>query len=128
MLYIRPVIEPKELRLANVIINADEKIVELDEDRIEILMAVRDWSLIKPLPLTKKILKENLGFNVHDMGDYWQAERGHFVMIQVKFGDVEMPWSFGYKTMVPKTINIKFVHQLQNIYSVIEQKELVWQK
>lgn len=79
--------------------------------------------------LTKTILRDNLGFEVHDMGDYWQCEKEDFVLIQPKFIielDAELPFVFGYKTTVSKTISFTHLHHLQEVYKVMQQKELVW--
>lgn len=119
-------IEPKELRLSNLIIDQFGRQLVIDEDEMEVLMAVRNWVDIKPVILTKEILKNNLGFSVHDMGDYWQAELGEFVMIQPRFAAIELPWILGFKVLTPRSIKIQYVHQLQNIYQVIEQKDLIW--
>ncbi len=82
-----------------------------------------------PVKLTREILKNNLGFEVHDMGDYWQCENEDFVLIQPKFlimPSIEIDYIFAFKTTIGRSIGIKHVHHLQNIYYFTIQKELKW--
>lgn len=101
------------------------------------LEPLNDRDFFQPVPvgslrcviLTKDILKNNLGFDVHDMGDFWQFERNGFVLIQAKMAmapEVEMPFTFGFKTTTSKTRKFTEVHKLQNFYYEIQEEELEW--
>lgn len=77
--------------------------------------------------LTKEILKYNLGFEVHDMGDFWQFERGDFVLIQPKnevIPGIKLPFIMAGKDA--QTIND--VHELQNLYQDLKGETLTWKK
>ena len=47
-----------------------------------------------PLPLTKEILRDNLGFEISDMGDFWQCQREDFILLQIKLSIGNMPFMF----------------------------------
>ena len=81
---------------------------------------------IEPLPLTKEILKNNLGFEVTDMGDFWQAEKGDFVLIQIKISIGSMPFMFVIKSSIKESVNFYYVHHLQNTYLDLKGELLVW--
>jgi hypothetical protein len=79
--------------------------------------------------LTNEILNKNLGFEWHDMGDFWQFERNGFVLIKAKMPmapGVDMPFTFGFKTTISKTRRFTQVHKLQNFYYEIQEEELEW--
>lgn len=124
-------IEAKEFQLGGVFTDSFGDQAVLDEDSLETLLSVRNYNDWKPVPLTKEILKQNLGFEVHDLGEHWQAEHGDFVIIQPKFQmveGVEMPWVMGYKTTISRTYSFTSVHQLQNVYYIMEKRELPWKQ
>ncbi len=121
-------IKKEDIRIGNVL-KQDSQVIIIDEDILEVLMAVRNYDNFYELNLTKDILRDNFGFAIHDMGDFWQCEFEEFVLIQPKFQlkpGHEMPFVLGLKTTVPKSISIKEVHHLQNVYYFIEQKELIY--
>lgn len=81
-----------------------------------------------PIELTKEVLKNNLGFEVTDMGDFWQAQNEDFVLVQIKFnfGNVQMPWIFMINSSMQGSIKFNSVHHLQNTYYDLKGKELKW--
>jgi len=80
----------------------------------------------KPIQLTKEILKNNLGFEAHDMGDFWQFEKEDFVLIQVKMQYGEMPYMFVLKSSIKEAVNFHHVHHLQNTYLDLKVELLEW--
>lgn len=80
----------------------------------------------EPLPLTKEILKNNLGFEVTDMGDFWQAEKEDFVLIQIKLSIGNMPFMFVLKSSIKESVNFYYVHHLQNTYLDLKGELLLW--
>lgn len=80
----------------------------------------------KPMPLTKEILKDNLGFDVTDMGDFWQAEKEDFVLVQIKLSIGNMPYMFVLKSSIKESVNFYYVHHLQNTYLDLKGELLTW--
>lgn len=119
-------VEPSHIRIGNIFL-IDGVIKPLKSANF-VNGKLRTPEQLEHLSITKEMLKYNFGFTVTDMGDYWQCELEAFVMIQPKFqfGKFEMPYIYGYKTFEPKSYKFQHVHQLQNVYYFIEQKELIW--
>lgn len=124
-----------------------ENIKILTDDKDDLIIEIREncelWTKLfnarendsrktNSVIITREVLRDNLGFSVHDLGDFWQCEKEDFVLIQPKFQLApgrEMPFIFGYKsnTSEPKTVSFTEVHHLQNFYFYFQQKELIWE-
>lgn len=78
--------------------------------------------------ITKEILKDNLGFTIHDMGDFWQCEKEDFILVQPKLqlGAIEMPYIFVLKSSINGSVQFKHVHHLQNTYLDLKGELLQW--
>ena len=123
-------IKLKELRVGNQYLPTDGGIrpMEITADDLKAFSSGAVYG--KPIDITKGILRDNLGFAIHDMGDFWQCEKEDFVLIQAKFQlapNKEMPYTLPLKTTVAKSISFKHIHHLQNVYFYIQQKELIWE-
>jgi hypothetical protein len=99
---------------------------------------IRAWYLDKPqygtqepqpIPLTKE-WADKLGFEVIDMGDYWEFNKGDFQLLQIKVPLTGkcLPPAYVLHTKKSKHIKVEFVHKLQNLYYEVEGEELVWSK
>ncbi len=121
--------EKCEFQLNCVFIDRYGDQIVIDEDHLEVLMASRNYVDYEPVYLTRQNLRDNLGFTITDLGDYWQAEKGDFVLNQLKFqilNGIEMPFVFSFKTSSPKMRRFDYVHDLQNFYLQIQQESLEW--
>lgn len=83
---------------------------------------------MNPLPLTKEILRDNLGFDISDMGDFWQCQKEDFVLIQIKLQFGNMPYMFVLKSSIKESVNFYYVHHLQNTYLDLKGELLVWKQ
>jgi hypothetical protein len=85
--------------------------------------------IISPLPLSVEILKDNLGFKVDDMGDFWQCQKDDFLLNNAKFilsPKKIMPFVHGFKTTVPRGLNFTNVHHLQAHFLFTRLEKLPW--
>jgi hypothetical protein len=123
----------EELRVGNIVYN-----VTTGDEQTQSIIKVHENHFLKtaggnylyenfePLPLTKEILKNNLGFEVTDMGDFWQAEKEDFVLIQIKLSIGSMPFMFVLKSSIKESVNFYYVHHLQNTYLDLKGELLLW--
>jgi hypothetical protein len=83
----------------------------------------------EPIELTKEIFKE-LGFEVTDMGDYWEYQKENFYLIQVKIPILDKLTSpmFVLNSEKSSHLKVKYVHRLQNLYYEIKNEELIYIK
>ncbi|MES2138651.1 MAG: hypothetical protein V4511_03015 [Bacteroidota bacterium] len=119
-------IQFSDLRINN-LINYQGEDITLTEELFGKLLYENDPEAIEPVKLTKEWARD-LGFEVIDMGDFWEFEKGDFKMIQLKAPILNrmMPISyllFGEKKS--KHVKLPFVHKLQNLYFEIEGAELI---
>lgn len=119
-------IQFSDLRINN-LINYQGEDITLTEELFGKVLYENDPEAIEPVSLTKEWARD-LGFEVIDMGDFWEFEKGDFKMIQLKMPIMKrmMPISyllFGEKKS--KHIKLPFVHKLQNLYFEIEGTELI---
>ena len=87
-----------------------------------------DNNQYEPIPITKENLRDNLGFSIIDMGDFWQCEKEDFILIQVKLSFGTMPYMFVLKSSIKESVNFYHVHHLQNTYLDLKGELLLWQK
>lgn len=82
----------------------------------------------EPIELSVEILKENLGFEVSDLGDFWQCEKGDFVLMQPKLSiiSINMPFIFVLKSSIEGSVTFTHVHHLQNTYLDLKGEQLEW--
>lgn len=106
-------------------------LIVMDEEYLEVLMGARNYHDYKPVILTLKIIRDNLGFHVSDMGDFWQCELNDFVLVRPKFhlkAGVDIPFVFGFKTTTPHSITFQYAHHLQIVYRSLFNKDLEWKE
>lgn len=128
-------IKKEELRLNN-LVTFEKRIFKIHSladifptlDTIEFGIGIIDYNNIEPISITKEILKNNLSFDVTDMGDFWQAQKEDFVIVQIKFnlGNVQMPWVFMINSSIKGSVKFDHVHHLQNTFFDLKGKELKW--
>lgn len=77
--------------------------------------------------LTKEVAKK-FGFEIVDMGDFWEFNLGDFQLIQLKSHmlPVEPVPFYVLHSKKSRHIKVPFAHKLQNLYYAIEGKELVF--
>ncbi len=101
--------EARELRIGNLLMGRNENVNF--EVTLEDLQHVGDGSKCKPIPLTEEWL---LKFGFLNFGNRWSNNQLSLDIIQ----------SNGYY-MANVTQEIKYVHQLQNLYFVLTYEELI---
>jgi hypothetical protein len=126
--------ETSELRIGNLLTNYGNlcKVVSIQKDnfqveviKIENIIQV-DFSkpetvssLIKPIPLTEEWLKKfgfkkDMSVYKNDWIELWHSSYSNCYQLRIiKVGDD-----------ISKKINIQYVHQLQNLYFILTEKEL----
>ena len=118
----------EELRIGNMFLYNGKQLLCNDEILISILDkdGLLMFEKLEPLPLTKEILRDNLGFDISDMGDFWQCQREDFILIQVKISFGTMPYMFVLKSSIKESVNFYYVHHLQNTYLDLKGELLQW--
>lgn len=130
-------INTKEFRLSNLVQTKNKALatVELLDMEYGTDKSIRAWRIDKtmmgtedpePVELTKEIA-EKLGFEIVDMGDFWEFNKGDFQLIQFKVpmtGKVLTP-VYILHSKKAKHIKVPYVHKLQNLYYEIEGTELI---
>ncbi len=121
----------EELSINNIMLDAKDRICRVEElykyeFRAPAIVGGLTSLPNKPMPLTLEILRDNLGFEVYDMGDFWQCEKEDFVLIQVKLSVGEMPYMFVLKSSIKESVNFYHVHHLQNTYLDLKGELLEW--
>lgn len=123
-------IKSNELRIGNYIIDdsyCNNKEVIIDEDWLEVCMAVQDYESLLPIPLTEEWLLR-FGFSVNftsDADEYWTLELDGVkycdlsLMSVDKNGFMEV-CLFPYEDL----FRYKYVHALQNLFFCLCGKEL----
>jgi hypothetical protein len=112
-------IEARELKIGNWVSFEDHLI---KQQRIVFLSEKADLSMVEPIPLTEDWLLR-FGF------DYVRGEEYHNKRINEgafhlkRVGDAFNHWYFYHKDKMITT-NIRFVHQLQNIFFAMKSEEL----
>jgi|SRR3972149_4135576 len=120
-------IEVNQLRCGNTVSNG-RKPISIDLEFFELLNdGSNDISEFPFIQLTKE-WAHYLGFEVIDMGDFWEFNKGDFQLIQFKTpinnGTLEPVFVIHSKTS--KHIKVPYVHKLQNLYFEIEGMELIY--
>lgn len=125
----------EELRLKNIIKLKNgllKEVVLISDDKINVGDIYGDERLLHlkvkvfPVELTKEILRDNLGFEISDMGDFWQCQKEDFVLIQIKLSIGSMPYMFVLKSSIKESVNFYYVHHLQNTYLDLKGELLLW--
>ncbi len=81
----------------------------------------------EPIVLTKEWAKD-FGFDVVDMGDHWEFNKGDFQLIQIKvpMTGKELTPVYVLHSKKSKHIKVPYVHKLQNLYYELENEELTY--
>jgi hypothetical protein len=112
--------ESRELRIGNYYDN-NGQVMQVTPNTIEeVWIAERNWC--KPIPLTEECLMK-FGF---EKSDEW-----YFLDRYCASFDTDYPLWFGQQGCCQYDaikVGIKYVHQLQNLYFALTQKELVYEK
>lgn len=121
----------EELSIGNMMLDAKDRICRVEElYKYEFKAPAIVGGLTslpnKPMPLTKEILRDNLGFEISDMGDFWQCQKEDFVLIQIKLSFGNMPYMFMLKSSIKESVNFYYVHHLQNTYLDLKGELLLW--
>lgn len=107
-------IKPSELRIG-ILVDYEGAIIHLDEDRMQVLFAARNYNDFHPIPITEERLLK-FGFEVENTnGGFLKWQKGNFKLLDGRLPDPQFH--------SPKAI-IKYVHQLQNLYFVLTGEEL----
>lgn len=132
-------INPRHLRYDNYVLrNGEPCRIYMVEFKYKSIWVINDLKvdertindLFETLLLTKEILRDNLGFSIHDMGDFWQCEKEDFILIQpkIQLGIIEMPYIFVLKSSINGSVTFKYVHHLQNTYLDLKGELLQWKQ
>lgn len=119
-------IDPRELRLGNLLQNERGEIVEVKEiledhinryfDFVEGYKPEYEFKDLSYIPLAEEWLEEKLGFIKNDI--WWENEN-----ICLIWDDIHKEW-FLNSTEREYDPELKYVHQLQNLYFDLKRKEL----
>jgi len=99
-------------------------------DTIEFGVGVVDWNNIEPIPLTEEWLLK-LGFNDNYYDGYLgiYVNNSDFVITEPKvMGLWQKNYAWQYKCTWDKYTELKYVHQLQNLYFALTGRELTVNK
>lgn len=128
-------LNPRHLRVENYVLrDGENQRIYAIEHRYKNNWLINDLKIddrtindvFQVLPLTKEILRDNLGFEVSDMGDFWQCQREDFILIQIKLQFGNMPYMFVLKSSIKESVNFYYVHHLQNTYLDLKGELLLW--
>jgi hypothetical protein len=119
-------IQEKSLRTGVWILDQYGREMLINEDRLEILMAVRNYDELNGINLTKEWCRD-FGFEITDMGDFWEYNKGDFQLIQFKvpLTNKVLEPVYVLHSKKSKHIKVPYVHKLQNLYYEIEETELI---
>jgi hypothetical protein len=122
----------KELRIGNLVSdkyqNQIREVVSISDYECELFHTnIRDYKvrteILKPIPLTEEWLLR-FGF-VKDPMHYWEIPKNEFITIlQEDYDDCILFHPIKLNGIVEKGVNLKYVHQLQNIYFSLTNEEL----
>ncbi|WP_347217796.1 hypothetical protein [Chryseobacterium sp.] len=122
--------EKKELRLGNLINLHENIVVEVSEIKDRSIITSHDleisYEYLSSIPLTEEwLLKFGFDKITNEEGDFYQ--KGY---VRVSIDEYEDGW-FNFRKRVPSQLwkdnlvtQIKFVHELQSLYLLIEKEEL----
>ena len=137
-------IQPQELRIGNylneevlgtcIVSQITEKTIwvltnNLKEDGTQNKREFHIWiKHLQPIPITEDELIK-LGFKKYNNGDYWINLQTHYLELMYSNGFWYPTYAqidgFLYYDTTAGTLNcIKYIHQLQNLYFVLTNKEL----
>jgi hypothetical protein len=105
--------DAKEVRIGNLVYGAEKIVYKITSDLIHILESSPNW--VNPIPLTKNELLK-LGFIV---------SFGTTLVLRINNKGVLLVYDLNNKTCNGLD-TIKYVHQLQNLYFALTNKELTW--
>jgi len=124
--------KPTELRLGNLFIEKHSQeiieVIELKKDAIVFTGSFKDaWQAV-PIPLTYEWMKK-LGFDTMDYEvdviEWGMSDDPYFSIEQAGVPPEDKPYMFTYDVGMGETeIEVKYVHELQNLYFAIKRKEL----
>jgi len=116
-------IQAKELRIGNYLDAAGETeiVTEIYEDYFYTKSCKSTWALIKPIPITKEWL---IDFGCQYIDDHEYIIKDDLIL-ENEYTDKGV-WNFC--TEHSWITEIKYIHQLQNLYFAITGKELIKQK
>ena len=118
--------EAEELRLNNWVNHCNKEVQITIHDLFDI--AVFEDDVFTPIPLTEEWLLK-FGFNKEYQKGYIGIDvcNSDFVLTEpLKMGEWQTNYTFQFETgSVPKFKEIKYVHQLQNIYFALTGEELI---
>jgi hypothetical protein len=131
-------IDPKHIRVGNLILTSKEEnqepflrsvVKEIRKDHVivdgERSVYFKDCA---PMPITLELLK-GCGFEISDLGDFWECRKADFILIQMKLQIVpghKMPFMFAIKSSLEEAVLFTDIHHLQNTYFDLKQEELQW--
>jgi len=117
-------IKAQDLRLGNWVIlvkDKTEKYYQLDSGYDLYKLDESDCADIKPIPLTEEILLKCEGFTQH--GDWFHKDK--FILGYLTSDDnLQAEWKFCGTHGSFHVIDIKYLHQLQNIHYALTNEEL----
>ena len=118
--------EANELRLNNWVYHCNKEVQITIHDLFDI--AVFEDDVFTPIPLTEEWLL-NFGFNKEYQKGYIGIDvcNSDFVLTEpLKMGEWQTNYTFQFETgSVPKFKEIKYVHQLQNLFFCLCGEELI---
>ena len=131
-------IDKHELRIGNLILTSKDQgqkpylrsvVKEIRKDRV-IVDGDREVMLndCSPLPITLELLN-GCGFEVSDLGDFWQCQKEDFILIHMKLSIMpghKMPFMFAIKSSLEEAVLLTDIHHLQNLYRDLKSEELSW--
>lgn len=120
------VVSIEEFRIGNIVSIMGEEF-PLTENRF--LRVLNKQYEVDAVTLTREKLKQ-FGFEITDLGDFWQCQKEDFILIQLKLSIIpgkELPFTFVLKSSIEEVLNISTVHHLQNLYYDLKGKALTYQ-
>lgn len=122
-------IQSPDIRIGNIVLYFGKQ-TTIDEDLLEIFLGARNYDDLEGVRITKEFLKEQAGFTIHDMGDFWQCEKGQFILYQPKFQILgkEAPFVCRFQLTIPRSKSFTEIHKLQNFYYETVGEEMLWNK
>lgn len=125
-------INKNELRFGNLLLDRNGRICKVEQVNTEEFYAPAIRGGITSLPNSviplNNITAKQLGFDIVDMGDFWEFNKGDFQIIQFKAHMLPkdpVPF-YVLHSKKSRHIPVPFVHKLQNLFFEIEGKELVY--
>ena len=102
-----------ELRIGNWVLSKDGRHIQMNRDMFGVV------PLLTPIPLTPEVLEKCKGFEKDKSGDY--VFLNYYKIQRILKGYI---WAYGFSSAY--CVELKYLHQLQNLIFALTGEELIY--